>query len=520
MALSNIAIKLSQLKKKVFIIDFDLEAPGLQFKFESEYLLQQNIKKQGLVDYIYTFANENLLPETLADYVDHLEAKNIHDTSINFLSAGNFESDEYWRRLATTKWSQLFYSENAYGIRFFLDLKAKIINEYNPDFLLIDSRTGITEISGITLKIFADEVVVLAVNNKENLFGSKKIITSLTNPEKQLLNRTPKIHVVLTRLPFPKDPIAVANEYKIVKTWEKKIDAISKKHKFDISIIHTDKQIHTNEIVKIGVTDNKHTITHDYSLLFEKVIDLSDEQDPKFIAIKSAENYFNIALRENDSWVKLEYFNFAIELDKTRHEYFLNRGVLFYKNRKFEEAFKDFEAALNLKPSDGLTLFYLSLYYYEKREYDQALEYLKQISTPFEMLYVQQALILTKTGNYSIALKKLNEGVVYFPNSWRLYNDRANLYRREKNYKKALKDIEIALELDPENATLFATMAEIQLSMNNKDNFYLFFNIALSMGLKGQQLNATKGVYEEVKYDKKFQYLLDKYQINLEDMFK
>jgi hypothetical protein len=31
----------------------------------------------------------------------------------------------------------------------FLDLKAKIEQEYNPDYLLIDSRAGITDISGI-----------------------------------------------------------------------------------------------------------------------------------------------------------------------------------------------------------------------------------------------------------------------------------------------------------------------------------------------------------------------------------
>lgn len=109
------------------------------------------------------------------------------------------------------------------GIRFFLDLKAKIEQEYNPDYLLIDSRAGITDISGITLKIFADEIVILAVNNMENLFGTNKIITSLTSSENELLNHSPKIHFVLTRLSFPKESEEKAKEFNILKRWEKEI---------------------------------------------------------------------------------------------------------------------------------------------------------------------------------------------------------------------------------------------------------------------------------------------------------
>ena len=99
-------------------------------------------------------------------------------------------------------WSKLFYSQEGEGVRFFLDLKAKIEKEINPQFLLIDSRTGITDIAGITLRLLADQVVILAINNEENLFGSKKIIKSLLAQGNELLDRSPKLNFVLTRVPF------------------------------------------------------------------------------------------------------------------------------------------------------------------------------------------------------------------------------------------------------------------------------------------------------------------------------
>ena len=90
-----------------------------------------------------------------------------------FLAAGNPLSNDYWKNLAQVNWWKLFYSEQSEGIPFFLDLKEKIRLKYNPDYLLIDSRTGITELSAITISILADSVVFFSANNKENIQGCK-----------------------------------------------------------------------------------------------------------------------------------------------------------------------------------------------------------------------------------------------------------------------------------------------------------------------------------------------------------
>ncbi|GAA4171907.1 KGGVGR-motif variant AAA ATPase [Sphingobacterium ginsenosidimutans] len=522
LALSNIAIKLSQLKKKVFVIDFDLEAPGLQFKFDEDYSLNSNDSNKGLVDYIHSFANENILPENLATYTCKLKAKNINDNNIDFLSAGNFENDEYWRKLATMKWSQLFYSRNSHGIRFFLDLKAKIEKDFAPDYLLIDSRTGITDISGITLKIFADEIVLLAVNNTENLFGTKKIITSLTSPKNELLNHNPKIHFILTRLPFPKEAEDKAYEYSIIKRWEKELIGVSNGKIKEISIIHTDKQVHRKEIVKIGSSSGTNTITYDYLKLFEKLTEdnLDEKTDLKFEAVKKAENFFNKALMEKDTLLQLEYLNEAINLDPSRHEYFMRRGYLLHSTNKFDEALQDYKEALKIKPNDPLIFFQLGNLHYSLGDYTTSLEYLNQVSFPFDWLLCLQGMALEKLGKTSDAEEKYSEGIDLFPTAFELLNGRANLLRKQKRFDEAYSDIYKAIEIDPDQGFLFATLAEINLESGKKDDFYLNLNVALSKNTNVSQLNTAKEVYQKVKDESRFLQLLEKYQISLDDLFQ
>src|ERR1700752_5110062 len=66
LALANIATRLAEFDKSVCLLDFDLEAPGLHYKFSS-YLNAQEINK-GIVDYIYQFSNSGSLPASIAEF--------------------------------------------------------------------------------------------------------------------------------------------------------------------------------------------------------------------------------------------------------------------------------------------------------------------------------------------------------------------------------------------------------------------------------------------------------------------
>ena len=70
LALSNIANRFSEFGKKVCIMDFDLEAPGLHLKFDSG--IKGGIKK-GLVDYIYDFSTHSKIPKSINNYVTEIK---------------------------------------------------------------------------------------------------------------------------------------------------------------------------------------------------------------------------------------------------------------------------------------------------------------------------------------------------------------------------------------------------------------------------------------------------------------
>ena len=206
LALSNIAKRLAEFGKKVCVLDFDLEAPGLHQKFKKN--INKTDLELGIVDYIHEFSNNGKLPELIGEYSSKIKFSNKNTCDIDFIPAGNIYSREYWRKLSSINWNGLLYEKDSQGVAFFIDLKQKIEKEFQPDFLLIDSRTGITDISGITMSILADELVLLIAKNEENIEGMKRIIETLSIPENTFIKGTPKINLVLSRIPYfskPKD---------------------------------------------------------------------------------------------------------------------------------------------------------------------------------------------------------------------------------------------------------------------------------------------------------------------------
>ena len=155
LTLANLGRLLTQLRKRVFVLDLDLEAPGLHYKFGIE-------PTSGVLDCLTTTLESRAFPPSLSPYV--VEVDGTH--GLHLMAAGQAPSLAYWRRLSRLNWHDLLFGESAPGLPFFLELKQQILKQYSPDYLLIDSRTGITEIGGVAtqrqvdLKISQPKVLV------------------------------------------------------------------------------------------------------------------------------------------------------------------------------------------------------------------------------------------------------------------------------------------------------------------------------------------------------------------------
>jgi len=178
MALANLACLLVKRKKKVLLIDWDLEAPGLHHFFD-----EKSKGRKGLIDLmteVRTKLDKHLIDNSEDGYVDFLE-KCIDDFickdrpvqfqssgkqsfSLDIIKSGLFD-EGYSERLNAFNWLGFYESYPS----FFRILSQFLEGKY--DYVLIDSRTGLADTSGICTMLLPDKLVLVFAPNDQNING-------------------------------------------------------------------------------------------------------------------------------------------------------------------------------------------------------------------------------------------------------------------------------------------------------------------------------------------------------------
>jgi MinD-like ATPase involved in chromosome partitioning or flagellar assembly len=529
LALVNIATRLIEFGKSVCLLDFDLEAPGLNLKFDEH--INREIKN-GIVDYIYDFSNEGVINKNIAQYAIKFNISKNQLSPSYLIPSGNTESRDYWKKLSAINWYEMLY-EKKNGLAFFLDLKDKIARQLKPEFLLIDSRTGISEISGVTLSLLADEIVVLAANNKENLEGAAKIIDSIKNSRKTLFGTEPEITFVLSRIPFTERPEDKVKELALVN----KIKESYFKDTIDeVSTIHSDRELEEGEKIKIGYDKTDISISQvsrDYLLLFEKVTrnSLSKEEIQKFNDLKIAENLWIRSYQKSISLSqRLESINKAIQLDSYNVSYYVRRINIYVEMRDLDQAL--FHANSFSKVYSNLPMAFeiLGFVLVCKSEYVKANEEFKRAISLDENNFGARFMLAT---NYN-RLGRNDEAIQLFKTLLErgyknapVYNGISNSFRKKGNYEEALKSVYQAINLDPKFSIAIATFAEIKASQGLVEEFYINFERAILVARETENGQAIledsiseEDIYKNFELDERFKGLLDKYSMHYNYKFE
>jgi hypothetical protein len=176
MALANTAGLLAKWGQRILIIDWDLEAPGIEKYFEA-WLSDSRKKTPGLVDLINSFADQ--APMNWRNCL--LRARIPQGETLAILHAGR-DSDEYTAQLRRIDWESLFESQK-FGL-FLETLRTEWITEY--DFVFVDSRTGFTDIGGICTIHLPDVLVGLFTASDQSLIGIKDVFQKAARAHSQL----------------------------------------------------------------------------------------------------------------------------------------------------------------------------------------------------------------------------------------------------------------------------------------------------------------------------------------------
>lgn len=203
-ALANIAAILAGWGFRVLCVDWDLDAPGLDEYFKVR-------PERGLVELVSDFAGGDV-----RDSRDYITEFHLHTSSgqllIHLLAAGRPDLD-YVKRARKLDWAQL-YEEHGLG-EFLESCRADWTSRY--DFVLIDSRTGITDIGGICTAQLPDILALLFTASNQSLRG----VVDVARRAEAARDRQPYERSRLMLLPVP-SRFDSREEYQNAEDWQRR----------------------------------------------------------------------------------------------------------------------------------------------------------------------------------------------------------------------------------------------------------------------------------------------------------
>lgn len=164
MALANVAATLAAWGYSVLCVDWDVEAPGL-VEYLSPHLLRD--PEVGLVDLVSSTDSSNRLP--WRKFVTGVHIPEL-GASFSLLPAGG-ESDSYPDRIQGLDWAELY---RVGGLGSAIEQMREEWKEHF-DFVLIDSRTGLSDVGGICTVQLPDIVLLFVTPNAQSLQGIKTL---------------------------------------------------------------------------------------------------------------------------------------------------------------------------------------------------------------------------------------------------------------------------------------------------------------------------------------------------------
>ncbi len=193
MALVNVAVELARQGKRVVAVDFDLEAPGL----DTFDLGRPAETTPGILDFVETYLETDRAPEA-EDFLFESPPLGEKGGRLWIMPSGSHD-ERYARRLAALDWQALY--EHLDGYLLFEDLKAQWRDALEADYVLIDSRTGHTDVGGICTRQLPDAVVLLFFPNQQNLRGLTKVVRDIRTEPTRSEEDAIELHYVLSNVP-------------------------------------------------------------------------------------------------------------------------------------------------------------------------------------------------------------------------------------------------------------------------------------------------------------------------------
>ncbi|MGA2825240.1 MAG: FxSxx-COOH system tetratricopeptide repeat protein [Streptosporangiaceae bacterium] len=186
MAMANVAWIIASNGKRVLAVDWDLESPGLH-KFFHPFLDESTVAATpGVIEIINDYASAAVGPAP-ADDDWYLECARVdrHAVSLewtfpeggrlDFLSAGR-QNRDYSTAVCSLDWDNFY--DRLGGGRFFRAMREDMKNNY--DYVLIDSRTGLSDVADICTIELPDVLTVCFTLSDQSIEGAANVARQIS----------------------------------------------------------------------------------------------------------------------------------------------------------------------------------------------------------------------------------------------------------------------------------------------------------------------------------------------------
>jgi Tfp pilus assembly protein PilF len=240
MALINTAGILAERRGfSVLVLDLDLEAPGLsyldpeapdaasaqaqpEFPFQPGFVdLLTDAKERGQEADLFALSAADIEAKYTRKIKIPDDLREFSDGALRIMPAGRFDHN-YARRLDALNLNALY--RNGVGEPLIRAFKKKLAESGRYHYVLVDSRTGISEGAGVCTRDLADHVMILSGLNRQNVEGTSEFLRefrSATDGKKTF-------QIILSPMPngedkLPDDRRTVA-EKAFQQAWGRKLD--------------------------------------------------------------------------------------------------------------------------------------------------------------------------------------------------------------------------------------------------------------------------------------------------------
>ena len=192
MALVNAAVALALRGRRILAVDFDIEAPGL----DTFDVLRPRDEIPGVIDFVAGYLDSGQAPDA-ANFIGKCPDIGEQGGGLWIMPSGRNET--YAANFNQIDWGELYEKHDGYLL--LEDLKEQWKRIVQPDYVLIDSRTGHTDTGGICTRQLPDSVVILFFPNEQNLRGLTEVVRDIRSEADEPRKKRIELHFVMSNVP-------------------------------------------------------------------------------------------------------------------------------------------------------------------------------------------------------------------------------------------------------------------------------------------------------------------------------